>query len=113
MMRLEIQLASHGLSINANEFEAMVKENNDISHIIKCCGYLLTKPNSKASGLVTINPEYAKGSLDVARGERPSLTSRPKLEYRNETVRNVMQGLRVFGLGSKLDNNRNNLLYPL
>eukprot|EP00956_Cyclotella_meneghiniana_P028853 scaffold68283_cov86-Cyclotella_meneghiniana.AAC.1 len=93
MTGLENQLASHGLSIDSDEFEEMVKENNDISRIIKCSYELLAKPSSKTLGLITINPEFAKGSLDVARGKRPSLTSSPKLEHRNKTVRKVMQGL--------------------
>ena len=97
MMRLEIQLNSHGLKVDMEELEAMVLENNDVGHIIKCCGELITNPESKASSMVTILPEYAKGSLDVARGERVSLKSKPKLEHRNTTVRDVKRGLSMRG----------------
>ena len=46
MTGLENQLASHGLSIDSDESEETVKENNDISRIIKCSYELLAKPSS-------------------------------------------------------------------
>jgi hypothetical protein len=96
VMRLQIQLNSHGMQLDTDEFEAMVRENNDVGHVIKKCGELLNEDNN--SSLVTITPEYSKGSLDVARGEKPTLNSKPKLEHRNTVVRDVKRGLSLKGI---------------
>jgi hypothetical protein len=88
IMRLQIQLHSHGMQLDTNEFEAMVCENNDVGHVIKKCGELLYN-DDKNSSLVTLTPEYSKGSLEVARGGKPTLKSKPKLEHRNTVVRDV------------------------
>jgi hypothetical protein len=98
IMRLQIQLNSHGMHLDTDEFEAMVKDNNDIGYVIKKCGEMLDGNNDKNSSLVTVTPEYSKGSLEVARGGKPSLKSKPKLEHRNTVVREVKRGLSLKGI---------------
>jgi hypothetical protein len=98
IMRLQIQLNSHGMQLNTEEFEAMVREDNDVGHVIKKCGEMLNSNDDKNSSFVTLTPEYSKGSLEVARGQKPTLQSKPKLEHRNTVVRDVKRGLSMKGI---------------
>lgn len=101
MMRLEIQLNSHGMNLDTAQFEKMVRQNNDVGHIIKCCGEMLNKDGSgnssqnKIANLVTLDADHTKGSLELARGMKPSLSTKPELEHRNTVVRDVKRGLNV------------------
>lgn len=82
LVRLEIQLNSHGMNLDTAQFEEMVRQNNDVGHIIKCCGEMLNKNKSgnasrnKVASLVTLDTDHTKGSLEVARGMTPSLSSK-------------------------------------
>lgn len=82
IMRLRIQLNAHGMQLNSDEFEELVYQNNDVGHIIRKCGeFLDTKSCSTQSSLVSIDPDVLKGSVEVARGRRPSLQSEPSVRW--------------------------------
>ena len=98
IMRLEIQLNSHGMELNAEKFSELVSKNNDVGVVTKQCGKLFNSSNADSSGLVTLMPEYSKGSLDAARGERLSLTSKSKHRTRNAIVRGVKNSLSTRGI---------------
>ena len=97
-MRLQIQLNSHGMELDTEKFSELVNKDNDVGSVIKQCGELLYSSNADASGLVTLLPEYSKGSVDAARGEKPSLASKPKHETRNAVVRGVKNSLSMRGI---------------
>lgn len=102
IMRLQIQLSSHGMQLDTQEFEAMVRENNDVGHIIKSCGEMLNpsegRVTSKVANLVTLDADHSKGSLEVARGGKANLCTKPALEHRNTVVRDVKRGLSMKGI---------------
>ena len=98
IMRLQIQLNSHGMELDTEKFSELVNKDNDVGSVIKQCGELLNSSNADASGLVTLLPEYSKGSVDAARGEKPSLASKPKHETRNAVVRGVKNSLSMRGI---------------
>jgi hypothetical protein len=56
------------------------------------------KADTNTSSLISIAPEYSKGSVEVARGGKPSLQGKPKLEHRNTVVRDVKRGLSMRGI---------------
>lgn len=98
MMRLHVQLNSHGMELDDEKLTNMIIENNDIGHVIKQCGEMIYNNNAEALQLVTLTPEYSKGSVEVARGKKPSLAAKPKLEHRNTVVRGVKQSLSTRGI---------------
>ena len=82
IMRLRIQLNAHGMQLNSDEFEELVYQNNDVGYIIRKCGeFLDTKSCSTQSSLVSIDPDVLKGSVEVARGRRPSLQGEPSVRW--------------------------------
>ena len=69
IMRLEIQLNSHGMELNAEKFSELVSKNNDVGIVIKRCGELFDSQHD-SSGLVTPMQKNSKGSVDAARVTR-------------------------------------------
>mmetsp|Transcript_14921 Transcript_14921/g.26964 ORF Transcript_14921/g.26964 Transcript_14921/m.26964 type:complete len:397 (-) Transcript_14921:129-1319(-) len=45
-LRLQIQLEPYGIKLDANKFDNMIREDNDISHVLKFCGNLLFEGES-------------------------------------------------------------------
>ena len=108
IMRLQIQLNSNGMELDTEKFKEMVSKNNDVGSVIKQCGEMLYGGNSETSGLVTLTPEYSKGSVDAARGEKLSLAPKPKLEHKNTVVRGVKQSLSARGIMIESDSDSSN-----
>jgi hypothetical protein len=76
-------------------------------HIIKCCGEMLNasqgRGTSKVANLVTLDAEHSKGSVEVARGGKATLSTKPVLEHRNTVVRDVKRGLSMKGIQVDFD----------
>lgn len=49
-MRLQINLESYGIKLDTRKFEDMIRENNDISNVLKFCGDVLFEGEEKAIG---------------------------------------------------------------
>jgi len=45
-LRLQIQLEPYGIKLDANKFNTMIREDNDISHVLKFCGDMLFEGES-------------------------------------------------------------------
>lgn len=103
LLRLQIQLNSHGMRLDTEKFTEMVRKDNDVGSILKICGDMLSLDDKggidpSAMNIVTIDQQYAKGSVDAARGKAPQLLSKPTLEHRNTVVRDVKRGLSMKGI---------------
>lgn len=85
------------MHLDTEEFTEMVQRDNGVSSILKKCVDMINldgKGNTDAGaiGMVTLDQQYSKGSVDAARGKTPQLMEK-KLEYRNTVVRDVKRGL--------------------
>ena len=104
VLRLQIQLNSHGLNLDTDKFSAMVERNNDVETVLKLCGNMLSVKTSKDTvdpstiDMVTIDQQkYSKGSVMSARGKSNHLVQ-PKLEHRNTVVREISRKLSMKGI---------------
>eukprot|EP00956_Cyclotella_meneghiniana_P012849 scaffold18305_cov58-Cyclotella_meneghiniana.AAC.2 len=104
VLRLQIQLNSHGLNLDTDKFSAMVERNNDVETVLKLCGNMLSVKTSKDTvdpstiDMVTIDQQkYSKGSVMTARGKSNHLVQ-PKLEHRNTVVREISRKLSMKGI---------------
>lgn len=103
LLRLQIQLNSHGMRLDTEKFTEMVRKDNDVGSILKICGDMLSLDDKgdidpTAMNIVTIDQQYSKGSVDAARGKAPQLLTKPTLEHRNTVVRDVKRGLSMKGI---------------
>jgi hypothetical protein len=97
IIRLQIQLDAHGMRLNTEKFTELVNRSNDMGRILNICGNMLSldekgNDNCDTMDLVTLKPEYSKGSVEIARGMAPKL-SYTTLRHRNAVVRDVKKGL--------------------
>ena len=102
LLRLQIQLNSHGMSLDTQKFTEMVQKDNDVGNILKICGDMLSLDkkgdiDADKMDMVTLDQQYSKGSVEAARGKAPQLISK-KLEHRNTVVRDVKRGLSMKGI---------------
>jgi hypothetical protein len=107
LLRLQIQLNSHGMRLDTDKFTKVVEKNNDVGHIIKMCGEMLSldakgNMDPQAMDMVTVDEQYSKGSVDAARGKSTKLM-KPQLEHRNTVVRDVKRGLSMKGIEIEAD----------
>jgi hypothetical protein len=102
LLRLQIQLNTHGMRLDTEKFTQMVERNNDVGYILKICGDMLSM-NEKGNidpesmDMVTLNQQYSKGSVEAARGKAPKLME-AKLEHRNTVVRDISRRLSMKGI---------------
>ncbi|KAL7508730.1 hypothetical protein ACHAXN_006070, partial [Cyclotella atomus] len=102
LLRLQIQLNSHGMRLDTEKFTEMVRRDNDVGTILKMCGDMLSV-NDKGSidpdtmDMVTLDQQYSKGSVEAARGKAPQLME-AKLDHRNTVVRDVSRRLSMRGI---------------
>jgi hypothetical protein len=87
------------MRLNTKKFTELVNRRNDVGRILKICGNMLSldqKGNDDCDtmDLVTLKPEYSKGSVEIARGMAPKLSNtNTTLKHRNTVVRDVKKGL--------------------
>jgi len=111
-LRLQIQLEPYGISLDTDMFEDMVRQDNEISSVLKFCGRMLFPDDENDSansddsdeddeeigdleafcktlgedeeppltfeekmGMITVNEQFSKGSVEVARGGRMTMVA--------------------------------------
>lgn len=115
-LRLQTQLQSHGIELDTAKFQAMVRENNDVSNIVRfCCDLLFgdeddddeddDEPTAgqpaqggnhqmsrkEKLGMLKIDEKYSKGSVDAARGEGAGLGKTQKSKDGRNRRKMMMQ----------------------
>jgi hypothetical protein len=107
ILRLEVQLSAHGIRLNSEKFNEMVRrEGNDVGSVFKICGDMLAL-NDKGDkdpaimDVVTLDQQHSKGSVEAARGKAPTMLSRS--ESGNKVVRDVKRSLSMKGIEIDLE----------
>ena len=70
-LRLKIQLGPHGIDLDADRFQQVIEEDNDIGHILKFCAEVLY-PEGKSKGIQATDASV-ESSYDASSDEEDDM----------------------------------------